>query len=152
MTDHHDQLDRDRQTHLGRLLLRAYRAFSSRAVDRLAGRGYEGVAPAHAALLTNVDAEGVRLSDLAERMGVSRQATGTLAAALEERGYLSRRVDPTDRRATIVNLTEQGWRLMAEVVEIKADLEAELAEALGGEETAALRAGLTGLVDHFEAD
>lgn len=147
-----EQIDQQRQTHLGRLLLRAYRAFSSRAIDRLTARGYQGIAPAHTVLLTNVEAEGSRLSELAQRIGVSRQAAGNLVSAMEERGYLSRRIDPTDRRAVIVSLTEPGWALMEDIVQVKAELEAESTTALGPERMKAFREGLIGLLDHLERD
>lgn len=148
----HEEIDRRRQDHLGRLLLRAYRAFSSQAIDRLAARGYRDIAPAHTVLLTNVAAEGIRLSELALRMGVSRQATGNLVAALEDRGYLARRIDPTDRRAALVSLTESGWELMGEIVRVKTALEADCAAALGPDRMNDFRAGLVELLGRLEGD
>ena len=48
---------------------------------------------------------------------------GELVDALEQRGYLERRVDPSDRRARLVMLTAKGRRLarraVAEIAEIE---------------------------------
>ena len=145
------QLNDLRQRHFGRLLLRTYRAFSSRAIEKLRLRGYAGLALAHTMLLTNVDVHGTRLTTLAERVGVSRQAIGNLVHNLEQQGYLMRTVDPTDRRAVIVTLTEAGWRLLGAVVDVKMEIETEYSAILGAEQMHMLRTELTKLLDQVEA-
>lgn len=145
-----EQLDELRQRHLGRLLLRTYRAFSARALEKLALRGYAGLALAHTMLLTNIDIHGTRPSALAERIGVSRQAAGNLAHELQTMGYVIRKSDPDDQRAIVVALTEEGWKLLRDVIEVKAEIEAEYSAILGEEQMRALRAGLTHLLDQIE--
>ncbi len=145
------QLDDLRQRHFGRLLLRTYRAFSSRALEKLRLRGYTGLALAHTMLLTNVDVEGTRLTVLAGRVGVSRQAIGNLVRNLEQQGYVARAVDPLDRRAFIVTLTETGWRLLEAVVDVKMEIETEYSAVLGAEQMRMLRTGLIGLLEQIEA-
>ena len=146
-----EQLDDLRQRHLGRLLLKAYRAFSARALEKLAARGYTGLALAHTMLLTNIDIHGTRPSALAERIGVSRQAVGNLVHELQTMGYVARKADPSDQRAIVVALTETGWKLLQDVVEVKTEIEAEYGAILGEEQMRALRAGLTHLLDQIEA-
>ena len=144
------QLDDLRQQHFGRLLLRTYRAFSSRALEKLRLRGYTGLALAHTMLLTNVDVQGTRLTALAEQVGVSRQAIGNLVRDLEQQGYVMRTVDPMDRRAFIVTLTEAGWRLLGAVVDVKMEIEIEYSAILGAEQMQMLRTQLIRLLDQIE--
>ncbi|MBU2510023.1 MarR family transcriptional regulator [bacterium] len=138
------------QQHLGRLLLRAYRAFSTRAVEKLRQRGYEGLALAQMTLLMNIGVEGIRLTTLAERIGVSRQAVGNLVDNLESREYVSRKADLTDKRAMIVTLTDEGWRLIGDVVAVKKEIETEYGEILGEDKVEMLRSELTRLLERVE--
>ncbi|MFN2628566.1 MAG: MarR family winged helix-turn-helix transcriptional regulator [Gaiellaceae bacterium] len=46
-----------------------------------------------------------------QRLGVSPSTMTGLADRLEREGYLARRPHPTDRRATVLELTSQGKRL-----------------------------------------
>jgi DNA-binding MarR family transcriptional regulator len=87
------QLDELRQQHIGRLLLRAQRAFSVRAIKKLRVRGHEGLSLAHTALLANLDLQGTRITTLAERVGVTKQAIGHLVQDLEQKGYIARAAD-----------------------------------------------------------
>jgi len=48
------------------------------------------------------------LSGLARRRRVSLQAMGELVQTLVERGWISRAPDPSDRRQSLLQLTEQG--------------------------------------------
>ncbi|MCP4535558.1 MAG: MarR family transcriptional regulator [Chloroflexi bacterium] len=144
------QLNDLRQRHLGRLLLRTYRAFSSRAIEKLRLRGYTNLALAHTMLLTNVDVDGTRFTALAEKVGVSRQAIGNLVRNLEQQGYVTRMVDPLDRRAFIVTLTETGWHLLEAVVDVKMEIETEYSAILGAEQMQMLRTKLMRLLDQVE--
>jgi DNA-binding MarR family transcriptional regulator len=101
-------------------------------------------------LLTNVDVQGTRLTALAEQVGVSRQAIGNLVRDLEQQGYVMRTVDPTDRRAFIVTLTEAGWRLLGAVVDVKMEIEIEYSAILGAEQMHMLRTQLIRLLDQIE--
>ena len=88
-----------RERHIGRLLLRAHRAFSARAAEKLRDRGYEHVALAHIALLPHLDEAGTRATTLAERAGMTKQGMGQLVRELETHGYLERRpIPPTAAR------------------------------------------------------
>ena len=132
-----------RERHLGRLLLRAHRAFSARAVESLRQRGYERLTLAHIALLPHLDADGTRITALAERAGMTKQGMGQLVVDLERQGYLARTVDPDDRRAVLVRFTEDGERLLRDAVAVTGQLEAEYAAMLGQRQLCDLRRALT---------
>jgi DNA-binding MarR family transcriptional regulator len=50
----------------------------------------------------------MRLNHLSEHLRIAPRSTTEVVDALEERGLVERRPDPTDRRATRVTLTERG--------------------------------------------
>jgi DNA-binding MarR family transcriptional regulator len=141
------QLAELRQQHIGRLLLRAQRAFSVRAVDKLRTYGHDGLSLAHTNLIANLDLDGTRITTLAERIGVSKQAAGHLVLDLEERGYVTRAVDPADRRATVVTFTDAGWRFLRDAYHVKREIEAEYRAILGEQGMQDLRALLTLLIE-----
>jgi DNA-binding MarR family transcriptional regulator len=71
--------------------------------------GYPGMRKAHGAVWRFVDLErGSRLTELAERAGLSRQAVGEIADDLERLGYVERVPDPSDGRAKLIRPTERG--------------------------------------------
>jgi DNA-binding MarR family transcriptional regulator len=145
------QLAELRQQHIGRLLLRAQRAFSVRAHDKLRARGHDGLSLAHTNLIANLDLDGTRITTLAGRIGVSKQAAGRLALDLEERGYIERAVDPADRRATVVTFTDAGWRFLRDAHQVKREIEAEYRAILGEQGMQNLRALLSLLIESDES-
>jgi DNA-binding MarR family transcriptional regulator len=58
------------------------------------------------------------MSELAERLLLSRSGATRLIDRLEASGYVARRPDPADRRAKRVVLTPNGVRLLAEIQKI----------------------------------
>ena len=85
----------------------------------------------HTALMPHLDLEGTRLTTLAERLGVSKQAVGQLVSELEEMGVIKREPDPTDGRAKLVCFTERGLTGLFDGLELLQDLEQELVERVG---------------------
>jgi DNA-binding MarR family transcriptional regulator len=64
---------------------------------------------ARARLLTTLhDAGAMRMSDLAWELGITSRTITSMVDALEDAGLLSRHPDPTDRRAILLALTEDG--------------------------------------------
>ena len=92
-----------------------------------------------------LDADGSRVTELASRAGMTKQAMGELVRHLEAAGYLRRQPDPRDGRASLVRPTRRGWECIATARRIAADLERELAERWGEAPLEELRAGLAGL-------
>jgi DNA-binding MarR family transcriptional regulator len=55
-------------------------------------------------------AEGMRISDLANTFGVTASGITQIVTNLEERGWVTRGMDPEDRRAVRVQVTKTGAR------------------------------------------
>src|SRR5919199_1578753 len=70
--------------------------------ERLAEEGFDGVLYWHGSVFRHIDPEGSRLTVLAERSGLTKQAIGEVVADLESLGHVERTADPVDRRAKII--------------------------------------------------
>ena len=145
-----ERIRRTREEHIGRLLLRASRTFATLATRKLRERGHRGLGAAHTDLLPHVDLEGTRATELAARSGMSKQAVGEVVRDLERQGYVERRPDPSDGRANLVCFTDAGWNFLRDASEVKREIEAEYAAALGAERVRLLRSSLNDLLEKDE--
>ena len=93
---------------LGALLRHPLQALVAEVNRSLVADGFSDLRPAHSAVFVNLGAEGVRISDLAERAGMTKQSMGALISYLEKRGYVSVHPDPRDGRAKVVRRTKKG--------------------------------------------
>ena len=96
-------------------------------------------------------ADGVRITDLAHKLGVSKQAVQPLVAELEAHDFVSVRPDPADARARRVYLTTQGAAAFAHGTGILVAIEQALAPALGERRAERLRTDLGELLRVLEA-
>jgi len=55
-----------------------------------------------------------RMSQVARLANMRAPHLSRVAARLEARGWLTRRTDPTDHRATLASLTDAGWQKVVE--------------------------------------
>jgi DNA-binding MarR family transcriptional regulator len=82
-------------------------------------------------LLLAVEAVGrLRMGDVAEDLGITARTVTTLVDALEREGLLVRLPDPTDRRATLLELTEQARTQFEQVRGLQMELGEELVARL----------------------
>jgi DNA-binding MarR family transcriptional regulator len=136
---------RDERPNIGILLRGPFQEIVGRIAEGLAEAGFDDIRPAHTAVFQHIKADGSRLSELAERAQLTKQSMGYLVDYLEERGYVERRADPTDRRASLIFLTERGWAEVREALSIIAGIEREWARQLGKRRMEQLRELLTEL-------
>jgi DNA-binding MarR family transcriptional regulator len=141
-------LEAARQQHIGRLLVRAARAFNVLALQKLQAQGHTALSLAHTNLLPHLDTSGTRIVTLAERAGMTKQAAGQLVAELERHGYVERVPDPTDRRAIRVQFTEAGWQYLLDAQTVKQNIQTEYRTILGEAAWKELNAALERLLDH----
>ena len=109
---------------------------------RLGEEGYTAIRESHGCVFRFVDAEGSRLTDLAGRARLSKQAVGEVVDDLQGLGYVERAPHPVDGRAKIIRLTELGVEAQAAARRIFADIERELGERYGADRVATMRAVL----------
>lgn len=109
-------------------------------------RGFEGIRLVHIALIRNVDEGGTRITEIARRAGMTKQATGQLANEVADLGYVRVVADPVDGRAKIAQYTAKGKRLLRAIVESIAETEERFAQAIGQAEMARLKETLTAVL------
>lgn len=129
---------------LVRELLGVALAVRKRVRRGLIERGHD-LHPSHTAVIPNLPAEGLRLTELAERLRVSVQRAGQLVGELENAGYVERATDASDARAKLVRYSARGRRLMQDVAEVDAELWQELAGSFGAAELKRLAATIGAL-------
>jgi DNA-binding MarR family transcriptional regulator len=118
----------------------AWRAFRRRldegVMPRVAGLGLR---PSHLRLLSLTPAEGMRVTDLAARVGMTKQALGELVATLQGAGLVEVTVDRRDRRVRLVRPTPAGQELQQVVESAIAGIERSWAAQVGPERWATFR-------------
>jgi DNA-binding MarR family transcriptional regulator len=142
-----------RQTHLGRLLGHAARRFDARvlelmahdievplALSNLAARSQ--VSAAHIHITRHLALQGSRLTDLAQRAGMSKQAMGDLVDQCEAWGLVARAPDPLDTRARLVRFTPTGLAWLQAFKDAVSQAEAEFRLEIGKDIAAVVMIGL----------
>ncbi len=94
--------------------------------------GYHGLRLNFEAYITLIGHDGARLTEIAEIMGISKQACNQTANQIEQAGYLTRLPDPRDGRAKLLALTPRGHKLRSDGVRIVAGLQQQFAELVSG--------------------
>jgi DNA-binding MarR family transcriptional regulator len=139
-----------RQEHIGRLLAELHRDFSARIRQQIAEAGHRDVTQAHLKLLRSLPLEGARLTELAQRLGITPQSAGARVDELVACGYLERKADPSDGRATVIRFSSRGRRMLAQAPGLVADIERLYAERLGSARFDAMKASLAALIEALE--
>ena len=142
-----------RITHLGRLLGHAMRRFDARvlqlmahdvavplALSNLAARNQ--VSAAHIHITRHLQLTGDRLTDLAERAGMRKQAMANLVDQCEAWGLVERSDDPRDARARIVRFTETGLLWLQAFERAVLQAEAEFRDEVGDDVATVVKLGL----------
>lgn len=148
-----DTLARARAASVLQLAMRLGRLADEEALRRIAAAGGPAsrLRSAHTRLFPHVALEGTRPSEVARRLGVSKQAVGQLLDELIEMGVFEKIADPDDRRAVRIRWSARGRQAMLHGLGVLGGLERELAEALGDEGMSALRALLQRALERAEA-
>jgi DNA-binding MarR family transcriptional regulator len=98
-----------------------------------------GTSLAPRTVLATLEEDGpTRLTVLAAANGVSQPAMTQLVGRLERDGLVIRLIDPEDARATLIDITDAGRAVRAELHESHNDRLAELLETLSPEDEATL--------------
>ena len=92
-----------------------------------------GLRQSHFRLLAALPPQGLSVTELAERLQVTKQGCGQLVAPLVESGHLRVEPSPRDGRVRVVRRTPKGGRLYASVRRRIAAIEGEWAQEVGEE-------------------
>lgn len=128
---------------LGWLLLDRHAWFEEGLLALLHEAGWTEITRAQVHLGAFVDTQqGSRMSEVARRMGISRQAAHKTITELVAQGIVELSEDPTHRGAKLVKLAARGRRLEVDVRRALETLEQSLAERIGPRRLEELRRAL----------
>ncbi|MFN2590471.1 MAG: MarR family winged helix-turn-helix transcriptional regulator [Actinomycetota bacterium] len=119
------------QPAVARMLQEAFRALDVELGAALEDRGAADITPTQARALLLVDRTGTRLTELAGRAGVTKQAMMQMVDDLQAAGCVRRAPDPDDARAKVVRLTAKGLRQRARARQALAAVESRIRRRLG---------------------
>jgi DNA-binding MarR family transcriptional regulator len=135
-----------RHDHMGRLLLNGFRHFEAYLLKGLQAKGYPEIRPVHLSVMRQMDMGGTRITTIADRARITKQAISQFIAESEDLGLVERRPDPTDGRAKVVCFTDRGLQLLRDSQAIFSAFEADLSDMLGKRAFNEMKAAL-GVVD-----
>ena len=135
-----------RPDHMLALLGYLMDAFRREVNERVRTMALDGAPPAARSLrgsqirlLSLTPSDGMRVTDLADRVGMTKQSLGEFATALEAKGLLESVRDPADRRVRILRPTADGLAAVEAGQRVIEEVEAEFRERAGAETWDALR-------------
>lgn len=136
------ELERAKRESTLQVLFKVARLLDELALERAAQGGAPRFRRSHTSLLPHIALTGTRITELADRVGISKQAVSQLVDDLEGVGVLARVPDPDDARARRVIFTERGRKALLEGLTTLQELEQELAAELGADRMQSLREAL----------
>lgn len=119
--------------------------FRDRVRAGLRARGHS-LRPAQASVIVHLPGAGARLTELAGRVGATKQGMGRLVDELEAIGYLERVPDPDDGRAKLVRFSRKGRALLRDAADVVDEIWRDYAGLVGEPRLVALRDTLQQLV------
>lgn len=129
-------------------LLSAGRALVDGISAGVRARGFGDLRPAHGFAFARLAPDGATITELAERLGVTRQGAAQLVDELLARGYVRRSRHPDDARARLITLTDRGWACTRAAEEAIADTLRPWAAVLGEERLRELQDDLLRIAPH----
>ena len=130
------------------LLRTAYNVLAARILASVvSGTEFDDLRPSHRNAMEQLEIEdGLRLTDLAIRAGITAQSMGELVDDLESKRYVERRPDPADRRAKRIHLTERGRENARMAKHATAEVEDHRLRILGQQRYQLLRSALEDII------
>lgn len=107
-----------------------------------------GLTPAQERALRTITRgdEPLRMTDLADRLGIVPRSVTTVVDALEDAGLVRREIDARNRRAILLHLTDRGTAVRDELREARRHAAEDLFAPLSADDRKTL-AGLLTLID-----
>ena len=122
---------------LADLLLRLTRRLRRAQAERLAPLGLTPAQERALRMITRSE-EPLRMTELADHLGIVPRSVTTVVDALEEAGLVRREVDPQNRRAIRLHLTDRGTAVRDDMREARRRAAEDLFAPLTAEDRKAL--------------
>jgi DNA-binding MarR family transcriptional regulator len=116
---------------MARHLMIGWRWFDDGLRQSLREAGFGDITTAQSMVFPYLDDAGMRPTELARRLGLTRQAVQQLVAGLAAQGLVELVPDRASGRSKLVRLTRRGRRSVKVALETLDELESDLARRLG---------------------
>ncbi len=154
MTMSSDSLERpndERSPYVGAMLRVVWQWVRDQLYEGVVAAGFDDLNAAHVGLWRYPGLDGLRPSQLADRVGITKQSVNDLLGHLEQQGYLLRVPGLADGRARVIRLTTKGRRLEQTIYDEAGAAELRIAEILGPQRFAHLHSSLELLTEQLGA-
>ncbi len=141
--------DRERSPYVGAMMRVVWQWVRDQLYAGVVAAGYDDLNAAHVALWRHPGIDGLRPSQLADHVGITKQSVNDLLGHLERRGYLERVTDPADGRARVIRLTSKGRRLEETIYAEAGVAQLQIAEIVGPRRFAQLHSTLELLTEQL---
>lgn len=145
------KLDEQRSNAFGRMIGR----INQRLIRDIADRQIlvqDDISQSQKMALILMNIEGNRISELAKRMHVSKQAASKTVQELEANGYVVRKEDPDDRRAYVIDFTPKAIKIVEDTLIYFADIENKLQKEFGKKRFEEIQSHLAALAKFMDPD
>jgi DNA-binding MarR family transcriptional regulator len=141
----------ERSPYVGAMLRVVWQWVRDQLYAGVVAAGFDDLNAAHVGLWRYPGLEGVRPSQLADRVGITKQSVNDLLRHLEGHGYLLRVPDSADGRARVIRLTPKGRRIEQTIYAEAGAAQLRIAEILGPRRFAQLHGSLELLTEQLAA-
>ncbi len=145
------QFEAAKQASVSQVMMKCARLINELVIARWrVSANQPNLRPVHTSLLPHIDLEGTRITVIAKRMGISKQAVGELVKEMEAMGALERIPDPEDGRAKLVRFCNKGDLNLFSGLSQLGKFEQELRAEIGDETMDQIHHGLLKLLPVLE--
>jgi DNA-binding MarR family transcriptional regulator len=131
---------------VGSMLRSAWTELIDEVFEKLLAAGFDDLRAVHRPILRDLLTSNLRPSELAARLGLSKQAANDLVREFEAKGYITLEPDPDDGRAKRIVATHRGWRASETAQEASNAVGDRWAELVGEERYAVFEEVLRAIV------
>jgi DNA-binding MarR family transcriptional regulator len=142
-----NQQEQNIQPDFALLVVGSTRAVADRLQEAVAQAGYPDVRPSFGFVIRALGEGSLTLTQLADRLGVTKQAAIKVVDEMEARGFVARRLGQVDRRSKAIRLTERGHGVRRAALAASHRMEAELRRDIGAADVDAMRRVLLGFAE-----
>lgn len=119
-------------SHIGSLLKRIYRVYSSELLGALQNRGFTDLRPSFLEVLLFIcENEGPSIKEIGNGCGLKKQTMTSHLNELEKRGYIFRKANHQDKREQRIHLTEYGEKFKFNLFECIGIIESNYTTLIG---------------------
>jgi DNA-binding MarR family transcriptional regulator len=139
-------LEARKRESVAQLLFKCARLVNERAIEKVNELPQAiRLRAAHTNLFPHLDFEGVRITELARRLDISKQAISQTIAELELMDVVETIPDPSDGRARLARFTDKGKQAIMQGLGVLRRIEAEMERSIGKTKFDALHDALLAL-------